>query len=234
MPDLEKDTDAIVHSIKDELAVKLIAAGEQFFGRSPLDPTPDKNSLEERLRLLTYWVCCGVEAENADPTAGPNYRGNLDWVFAHIHHWIAMGSDYQRSHPEQKVHPLNLVTPDDKTAFHRAVEGAANETLQLLLVHQKTLTKPNLNVKAKGITPLGRLLRLGLDTPKRVACFWVLINHMLEHSAQDESCPIPLFAFQLMKDDPAKFASFQATVARKKAEANRAVFMAVNSRRVAD
>lgn len=223
MADLANDSEAVVHSIKDELASKLIAAGEKTFGRSALDPPPNPNSLQERLRRLTYWVCCGVQAENADPTAGPHYRANLNWVFSHIHHWIAMGSDYQKRHPEQKVHPLNLLTPDGKTAFHRAVEGAANETLQLLLVHQKTLTKPNLNVKEKGITPLGLLLRLGLDTPKRVACFWVLINHMLDHRTQDESCPLPLFAFQRMKDDPAQFASFQATVARKKAEDNRAV-----------
>lgn len=223
MVDSEKNHDAVLNGIKDELASKLIAAGEKAFGRTFLDPPLNPNSVQERLRRLTYWVCCGVEAENANPTVGPHYRGNLNWVFSHIQHWIAMGSDYQKHHPEQKVHPLNLLTPDGKTAFHRAVEGAANETLQILLVHQKKLTKPNLNVKSKGITPLGLLLRLGLDTPKRVACFWVLVNHMLDHSTQDESCPLPLFAFQRMKDDPVQFAAFQATVARKKAEGNRAV-----------
>ena len=213
--------DAMAQNLKNDLRVKQIWAGEHFFGRSGWQagqPLGEPDTADEYTRCISYWVCCAVTTESADPKAGPYYRNNLEWTLTHLKDRINSGIKYMDKHPEQLRSPLNLVTPDDNTVFHRAVKGAAPETLQLLLTHRAERTMPNLNVKAKGITALGLLLRIGLDTDKQVACFWVLINHMLTHNYCDDSCPIPLFAFREMKQNPAKFASFRETVARKSAE----------------
>jgi len=218
MADIDHDNiDGMVQNLKNELLVKQLWAGEHFFGRSGWEvgsPTPD--TTEERTRRISYWTCCAVTSENA--ANGPNYRGNLDWVHMHLKDRIENGVKFMDEHPEQPASPLNLRTPDDNTVFHRAVRGAAAETLHILLTHRAERTMPDINAKAMDMTALGLLLRLGLDTPKQVACFWVLINHMLAHNACDDSCPIPLFAFREMKADPAKFASFRKTVARRSAE----------------
>jgi hypothetical protein len=211
--------DAMVQNLKNELFVKQIWAGEHMFGLSGWQcgqPQPD--SPHERFRRITYWVCCAHTTENAPD--GPNYRTNLDWMHMHLKDRIENANKYMDAHPEHRVHPLNLLAPapDNRSVFHRAVEAAAPETLQLLLTHHAERTQPDINVKTKDMTPFGLLLRLGLDTPKQVACFWVLVEHMLARNVCDNSCPIPLFAFRAMKDDPAKFASFRETVARKSAE----------------
>ncbi len=206
----------MAQNLKNELLVKQLWAGEHFFGRSGWqggEPLGQPDTADEYARCISYWVCCAVTTENA--ATGPNYRNNLDWTITHLKSRIDWGIKYMDEHPEQQVSPLNLVTPDDNTVFHRAVRGAAAETLRLLLTHRAERTVPNINVVAKGATALGLLLRLGLDTPKRVACFWVLIDHMLAHNTCDNSYPIPLWAFREMKTDPAKFASFQAKVAEK-------------------
>ena len=213
--------EAMAQNLKNEFRVKQIWAGEHFFGRSGWQagqPLGEPDIADEYTRMISYWVCCAVTTESEDPEGGPHYRNNLDWTLTHLKSRIEWGIKYMDKHPEEGVSPLNLVTPDDNTVFHRAVKGAAAETLQLLLTHRAERTMPDLNVKAKDMTALGLLLRLGLDTPKQVACFWVLINHMLAHNVCDDSCPIPLFAFRAMKQDPAKFASFRETVARKSAE----------------
>jgi len=209
----------MAQTLKNELTLKQIWAGERFFGRSGWDvgnPLGEPDTAEERTRCISYWVCCAVTSESA--ANGPNYSNNLNWVHVHLKNHIENGIKFMDEHPEQPCSPLNMATPDDNTVFHRAVKGAAAETLQLLLTHRAERTVPNLNVKAKDMTALGLLLRIGLDTPKQVACFWVLINHMLVHNLCDDSCPIPLFAFREMKEHPSKFASFRETVARKSAE----------------
>ncbi len=211
--------DAQVQDLVDQAFYQQLVAGYQFFGRSPWDPPVDPNSLEERVRSLAYCVCIAVPVESRDPMKDDSYHENLDWCFRNIKDRIEKGIEYQDKHPTQDVHPLNLTTGDGQTAFHRAVAGAAAETLRLLLAHRAERTKPNLNVKnAEGLTPFGLLLRGGLDTPKKLACFWTLVNHMLAHNNCDQSCPIPLYALREMKTDPTKFASFQASVARQNAK----------------
>lgn len=213
--------EAMAQNLKNELRVKQVWAGEHFFGRSGWQtgqPLGEPDTADEYTRCISYWVCCAVTTESADPAAGPHYRNNLDWTLTHLKSRIEWGIKYMDKHPEQQVSPLNLVTPDDNTVFHRAIKGAAAETLLLLLTHRAERTMPDLNIKAKDMTALGLLLRIGLDTPKQIACFWVLINHMLAHNVCDDSCPIPLFAFREMKENPTKFASFRETVARKSAE----------------
>ena len=204
--------------LEEEIALLPIRMGYEFFGRTPLDPPVDPNSIEERLRSLSYWVCCSACAEMKAPESGPNYRGNLDWCLMHVKNRIEVGLAYQDEHPEQLVHPINLSTPDDKTPLHRAVEEGANETLQVLLTHRAERTQPNTNVKSNGLTPLGLLLRTDLDSAKRLACFWTLVNHMLAHNVCDASCPIPLSEFRKMKADGDKFASFRKMAARQNAK----------------
>ena len=208
-----------VEELKDKFFYQELVAGYQFFGRSPLDPPVDPNSLEEKVRSLAYCVCIALPVESMDPMKSDSYHENLDWCVRNLKDRIDKGIAYQDKHPAQDVHPLNLTTGDGKAALHRAVEGAAAETLRLLLTHRAERTKPNLNVKnAQGLTPFGLLLRGGLDTLKKLACFWTLVNHMLAHNHCDQSCPIPLYSLREMKTDPTKFASFQVSVARQNAK----------------
>lgn len=214
-----KGVDAMVQNLKNEVFVKQLWAGEELFGLSGWDAGQKQpDSPQERSRRITYWACCAHTSENAPD--GPNHRGNLDWIHMHLKDRMENANKYMDAHPEQRVHPLNLVAPepDGRSVFHRAVAAAAPETLRLLLTHHAERTKPDINVKTKDVTPFGLLLRLGLDTPKQLECFWVLVDHMLAHNVCDSSCPIPLFAFRAMKDDPARFASFRETAARKSAE----------------
>ena len=212
-------TDAQVDDLKNQLFYQEVVAGYHFFGRSPLDQPVDPNSLEEKVRSLAYYVCIALPVESRDPTQDRSYHESLDWCFRNIKDCIEKGIEYQDKHPVQDVHPLNLATGDGKCALHRAVEGEAPETLRLLLTHRAERTKPDLSVKnAEDITPFGLLMRRGLETPKKLACFWILVNYMLAHNHCDNSCPIPLYAFREMKNDPAQFASFKASAARLKAK----------------